>query len=363
MWIFSCLQKPNLLPNSKRTRLSRESEVSDSDISSDFSDSINSPDSNNQNNTNNNTNDNDYHHNYYYRWCFTCETFHSLDWFYNPDFRCFDIQCFHRSQPRGELHVREVPQSSLPRDSRILLSHMRQLYHKDSRFFSRLVRSEMPGVSPARLNCCCLCQKPIDPPSDPKLDALPRSELGPQLKLGTCADCCGRWIQLRGFPIPLKFCACCRLFHPYLYSFPRLMSGSQFFDLQTNQFQALCTESLVNEAVLRGLLDGFLRTLRVSVGFPRVASPVPPSLEESKVVTTEKSLNRCRSPEAFHTRQKFVRGKCAHCGRLLLQEFEKEGKTGCERWICAFCRSHWFETSESKSYRFCEACKTFHWSL
>ena len=183
MWIFSCLQKSNLLPNSKRTRLSRESEFSDSDISSDFSDSTNSSDSNNQNNTNNITNDNnDYHHYYfYYRWCFTCETFHSLDWFYNPDFRCFDIQCFRRLQPRGELHVREVPQSSLPRDSRILLSHMRQFYHKDSRFFSRLVRSEMPGVSPARLNCCCLCQKPIDPPSDPKLDALPRSELGPQL--------------------------------------------------------------------------------------------------------------------------------------------------------------------------------------
>ena len=104
---------------------------------------------------------------------------------------------------------------------------------------------------------------------------------------------------------------------------------------------------------------------RFHVGFSRVVSPVQPSLEESKVVTTEKSLNRCRSPEAFHSRQKAVRGKCAHCRRLLLREFEKEKKekTNCGRWVCSFCRSHWFQTKEMKCYRFCKACQTFHLSL
>ena len=204
MWIFSCPQKPNSLPNSKRIRLSNKAKTANRNASSDFSDSKNTSDFSDSKNTSDysdSTNTSDYSDStntsdfsdskntpdfsdsknppYFYRWCPTCETFHSLDWFFNPDFRCFDIECFRRSEPRVGLRFREVPQASLPRDSRVLFAHMRQFYHKKSRFFSRLVRNEMPGASSADSNCCCLCQKPIDPPTDPTLDASPRSQLGP----------------------------------------------------------------------------------------------------------------------------------------------------------------------------------------
>ena len=159
-WIFSCPQKPNLSPNSKRVRLTKESESSDSELSSDYLESQNPP--------------------YFYRWCGTCETFHSLDWFYNPDFHRFDIECFRLSQPHFDFHVRELPVSSLPRDSRVLLAHMQQYYKRKSRFFSRLVRNEMPRASSALLHLCCLCQKPIDTLTDSKADALPRSQLEPR---------------------------------------------------------------------------------------------------------------------------------------------------------------------------------------
>lgn len=159
-WIFSCPQKPNLSPNSKRIRLTKESESSDNELSSDYLESQNPP--------------------YFYRWCGTCETFHSLDWFYNPDFHRFDIECFRLSQPRFDFHVRELPVSSLPRDSRVLLAHMQQYYKRKSRFFSRLVRNEMPRASSAFLHLCCLCQKPIDTLTDSKADALPRSQLEPR---------------------------------------------------------------------------------------------------------------------------------------------------------------------------------------
>ena len=195
MWIFSCPQKPNSLPNSKRIRLSNASKTSEKKKSSDFSDSKNTSDfsdSQNSSDFSDSTNSSDFSDSknpsdfsdsqnppYFYRWCPTCETFHSLDWFYNPDFRCFDIECFRRSEPRVGLHFREVPQTSLPRDSRVLFAHLRQFYHRKSRFFSRLVRNETPGASSAVSNCCCcLCQKPVDPPTDPNPDAMPRSQLG-----------------------------------------------------------------------------------------------------------------------------------------------------------------------------------------
>ena len=169
MWIFSCPQKPNSLPNSKRIRLSNASKTSEKKKSSDFSDSKNTSDfsdSQNSSDFSDSTNSSDFSDStnppdfsdsqnppYFYRWCPTCETFHSLDWFYNPDFRCFDIECFRRSEPRVGLHFREVPQTSLPRDSRVLFAHLRQFYHRKSRFFSRLVRNETPGASSAVSNC------------------------------------------------------------------------------------------------------------------------------------------------------------------------------------------------------------------
>ena len=151
-----------------------------------------------------------------------------------------------------------------------------------------------------------------------------------------------KWIKIDSYPLALKFCSVCNLFHPYF----------QFYDLTTDQFQPDCTPSLVNKAIIEGILSCF----------PRVVNPTPPSKEESKAVLSKKALNRCRSPSAIFLNRKNVKGKCMHCRRYLLQEYQRK-ETDTEPWVCSFCQEHWFENNETKCYHFCKVCKAFHFAV
>lgn len=91
-------------------------------------------------------------------------------------------------------------------------------------------------------------------------------------------------------------------------------------------------------------------------------NPTPPSKEESKVVLSKKALNRCRSPSAIFLNRKNVKGKCMHCRRYLLQEYQRK-ETDTEPWVCSFCQEHWFENNETKCYHFCKVCKAFHFAV
>ena len=119
----------------------------------------------------------------------------------------------------------------------------------------------------------------------------------------------------------------------------------------------------MNKAILDGVLLGIVLFFFCNIGFPRVVNPTPPSKEESKTVLSKKALNRCRSPSAIFLNRKNVKGKCMHCRRYILQEYQNAKEMGTEPWVCSFCQEHWFENNETKCYHYCKVCKTFHFAV
>ena len=71
-------------------------------------------------------------------------------------------------------------------------------------------------------------------------------------------------------------------------------------------------------------------------------------------------LNRCRSPAAFSHLAKSEKECCAHCHRVLAEEYNRENPNHTLLWVCSFCRTHWFKRKGVKCYKWCDACRSFH---
>ena len=153
-WVFSCQLRS--VSDSKRIRLTDDSSSLQETRQGDASKSEES---------------------IYYKWCDFCQTFHLLDWFFNKEFHCFDLTCYHNDTLTNS-HIHSIDESVVPHNKRVLFSHLRTYFRKQRKVYSRLVERDARRSSSFQITSnCVICQKEVISNHVSKSHALPRYSL------------------------------------------------------------------------------------------------------------------------------------------------------------------------------------------
>lgn len=103
-----------------------------------------------------------------------------------------------------------------------------------------------------------------------------------------CNECKEIWFTFSNYPLPMKYCSRCNLFHYYLYMLlcMYILMHSQFFNLSTHQLDSQCNHFILDQAYLEGKLTCSVNQSSFIIAAPSITEPSPPTLSESAACLT-----------------------------------------------------------------------------